>query len=48
VGIAACRRAKLLGLYLGRIHTARDTVFDEENGAALVEASVRFAQEDLQ
>ncbi len=47
VGVAACRRVKFFGNYLGRIHTARDTVFDESNLAALTEAAVRFAQEDL-
>lgn len=31
VGIAAFRRAKGIGLYVGRIHTARDTILDEEN-----------------
>lgn len=48
VGVAACNKKKFFGLYLGRIHTARDTVFDEENLAALEEAAVRFVQEDLQ
>ena len=31
VGIAAFRRSKWAGLYLGRIHTKRDTVLDENN-----------------
>ncbi|MBE6958898.1 MAG: Zn-dependent exopeptidase M28 [Ruminococcaceae bacterium] len=31
VGIAAFRRVKGIGLYVGRIHTARDTILDEKN-----------------
>lgn len=31
VGVAAFRRAKVIGYYLGRIHTGRDTVMDEGN-----------------
>lgn len=31
VGIAALRRSKWAGLYLGRIHTNRDTILDETN-----------------
>lgn len=31
VGIAAFHRKKGIGLYLGRIHTSRDTVLEEEN-----------------
>lgn len=31
VGIAAFRRSKWAGLYLGRIHTGRDTVLEETN-----------------
>lgn len=31
VAVAAMHKAPLVGLYLSRIHTARDTVFDEEN-----------------
>ncbi len=34
-GVAALRRAPGIGLYLGRIHTRRDTRFDERNIAAL-------------
>ena len=35
VGAAAMQRKPLLGLYMGRIHTARDTVLQEENIAFL-------------
>ena len=31
VGVAALHRAKVIGYYLGRIHTGRDTVMDERN-----------------
>ncbi len=31
VGIAAFRRSRWAGLYLGRIHTNRDTILEEEN-----------------
>ena len=31
VGVAAFRRSKWAGLYLGRIHTGRDTILDETN-----------------
>ena len=30
-GVAAMQKRPILGLYMGRIHTAKDTVFDEEN-----------------
>ena len=42
VGVAALRKAPLAGLYLSRIHTARDTVCDEENFSFLVEGVRRF------
>ena len=31
VGVAALRKAKFIGYYMNRIHTPRDTVFDENN-----------------
>ena len=42
VGVAAMNKAPLLGLYLARIHTARDTVCDERNLSFLVEGARRF------
>ena len=42
VGVAALNRSPVLGLYMGRIHTARDTVCDERNFAFLVEGARRF------
>lgn len=41
-GVAAMNRSPLLGLYMSRIHTARDTVCDERNFAFLVEGVRRF------
>ena len=42
VGVAAMNRSPLLGLYMARIHTARDTVCDERNFSFLVECARRF------
>ena len=42
VGVAALRKAPVAGLYLSRIHTARDTVCDERNFSFLVEGVRRF------
>ena len=42
VGVAALNRHPVLGLYLTRIHTAKDTVCDERNFAFLVEGARRF------
>lgn len=42
VGVAALNKAPLIGLYLSRIHTARDTVCDERNFAFLVEGARRL------
>ena len=42
VGVAAMNRAPVIGLYMARIHTARDTVCDERNFAFLVEGVRRF------
>ncbi len=41
-GIAALRRKKGLGLYLGRIHTSRDTCFDETNISFIKNAIIQF------
>ena len=42
VGVAAMQRSALLGLYMSRIHTARDTALDERNFSFLVEGVRRF------
>lgn len=44
VGVVALRRAPLLGRYLSRIHTARDTVLQQENILWLAEASLRLVR----
>ena len=44
VGVAAMNKAPLIGLYMSRIHTARDTVCDEANFAFLVGGVRRFLQ----
>ncbi len=36
--VCALKRSRLVGLYMNKIHTPRDTVFDEENVAAITEA----------
>ena len=41
-GVAAMNKAPVLGLYMTRIHTAKDTVCDERNFAFLVEGARRF------
>ena len=42
VGVAAMNRAPILGLYMSRIHTSRDTICDERNFSFLVEGMLRF------
>ena len=42
VGVAALHRKPLIGLYLSRIHTARDTVMQEENLQLLCEGARRL------
>ncbi len=42
VGVAAMKHRPLVGLYLDRIHTRRDTVMRRENIEFLVEATGRF------
>lgn len=42
VGVAALRKSPF-GLYLGRIHTARDTIFQEENIELLRQGSLTLA-----
>ena len=42
-GVAAFRRIPLIGEYLGRIHTRRDTVLEGENVRLLAEGALRFA-----
>ncbi len=43
-GIAAVRKAPILGYYLGRIHTPFDTIFDERNIRLLSDAMVNYTK----
>lgn len=45
VGIASLKKSKLLGLYMNRIHTKRDTVFEERNIECLTSAMLEFIEE---
>ena len=47
VGVAALRKKKLIGLYMDRIHTVKDTVFQEENIVFFVEGTQRLLQSIL-
>lgn len=42
VGIAALKKKKYIGLYLDRIHTVKDTVFQAENITFLVDGTLRL------
>ncbi len=44
VGVAALKRTKSGILYMNRIHTVQDTVYDEANIAYLVAGSIRLAE----
>ncbi len=45
VGVAALKKSKKFGiLYMNKIHTKRDTAFDEENIEYFTEGSVRLAE----
>lgn len=42
IAVAALKRKKLIGLYLDRIHTKHDTVFDESNIRYICEKTEKF------
>ena len=44
VGVAALKRTRRGLLYMDRIHTKRDTVYEEKNIAYLTESSIRLAR----
>lgn len=48
VGVAALKKSALIGLYLDRIHTARDTAFDPKNIELLCEGTRRFWNESAE
>ena len=45
IGVAAFRRNRFLGLYISRIHTRRDTVWQEENIELLKNGTVRLVKQ---
>lgn len=44
VGVAALKKSKRGILYIDRIHTSKDTIFEEKNIAYLVERSIEFTK----
>ncbi len=44
IGVAALKKSRLGLLYMDRIHTKRDTVFQEENIALLARSGIRLTQ----
>lgn len=44
VGVCALKHKRFLGYYMNRIHTGRDTVFEEENIELLLDGAVRLAK----
>jgi len=46
VGVCALRHKKIVGYYMGRIHTNKDTVLDVENIALLRDGALRLAAMD--
>jgi hypothetical protein len=42
VGVAALKKKKFVGLYMNRIHTPKDTVFQEENIQFFVDGTIRL------
>lgn len=46
IAVAAFRKNRLFGLYLARIHTTRDTVFDQRNIDYLCASMLRFITAD--
>lgn len=47
VGVAALKKKKFVGLYMDRIHTPKDTVFQRENIAFFVEGTLRLLKSIL-
>ena len=44
VGVCALKERRIIGYYMDRIHTKKDTVFQEENIALLRDGAVRLAE----
>ncbi len=47
VGVAALKKRKVIGYYMDRIHTAKDTVLEEKNLERVTVGMIAFAQEYL-
>ena len=47
VGVCALKKKKIIGYYMDRIHTGRDTVLEEENIALLRDGALRLAAEKI-
>ena len=45
VGVCALKHKKIIGYYMDRIHTVKDTVLEEENIALLRDGSLRLAKD---
>ena len=43
VGVCALKKKKIIGYYMDRIHTNKDTVFEEENVGLLRDGALRLA-----
>lgn len=46
VAVAAFHKKKFIGHYIGRIHTGRDTVFDESNITLLTNCCINYLKKD--
>lgn len=44
VGVCALKHKKIVGYYINRIHTSKDTIFEEENIEILRDGAVRLAK----
>lgn len=44
IGVAALKKSRYLGLYMDRIHTAEDTVFEEKNIEYLANGAIALAE----
>lgn len=44
IGVAALKRKRVLGYYMDRIHTKRDTIFREKNIEYLIKSSIKFVK----
>ena len=45
VAVAALKKSKVVGLYMDRIHTPKDTILDEKNVEILVMGMMNYINE---